>query len=260
MNWVFLNTGLRTGAWNMWFDERLAGDNARLGGAPLLRVFGWKPHAISLGFNQQEGDFDREKLRAAGIDIVRRPTGGRAILHAHELTYSVIMPSQGKGAREIYHYLSRGILAGLTGLGIPAAVAPADEHPPVRREDPLAIPCFSTATRSEIQVHGKKIVGNAQRRYGDVILQHGSFLLGGEHRRISEYLAPHIQQSRAVIDEHLLARTTEAESVLGRPVSFDEAAESFREGFRNAFGIAFEDAGPEELIGSSTQPQLAPLP
>ncbi len=257
MNWYLLNTGLREGSWNMWLDEQLALSVGHRGNAPVLRLFGWRPYTISIGANQLMEDFDGAKIHADGIDIVRRPTGGRAIFHAHELTYSVVLPSGGRGAREIYQYLSRGILAALTALGIPASVAAADERVAPSREDPLAIPCFSVATRSEIQVDGKKIVGNAQRRYGGTILQHGSFLLGPEHRRLSRYLAPHVQSARTAMDDHLLARTTEAETVLQHHVTFDQAADAFREGFRKTYGISFDLVEPEELIDASIQPQPA---
>ena len=206
---------------------------------PVLRVYGWKPHTISLGVHQSLDDFDISKIRQDGVGIVRRPTGGRAIFHAHELTYSIILSGAGQSARAIYLYLSRGILAALHLMGIEAELSGVDEFLPGLHHNPLSIPCFSTSTRSEIRCRGKKIVGSAQRRYGDTILQHGSFLLGRGHRRISEYLSPAIHSMKTAIDDHLLERTTEAETILNRPVSFEEAATSLRKGLEGAYGITF---------------------
>jgi lipoate-protein ligase A len=255
MNWHLINTGFRSGDWNMAFDEYAARHFSPATNIPILRLFGWQPATISIGTNQSEDDFDLARIRAEGLGLVRRPTGGRAIFHAHELTYSIVIGAAGRGAREIYRELSAGILAALADLGIAAHLAGSDE-PTAPFTDPLSIPCFGTATRSEIQVNGKKIVGSAQRRYGDTILQHGSFLLGARHRELGAYLAAGVRQARAVLDEQLNSRTTEAESVLGRPVSFAEAAAAFRRGFETAYGITFLEEYPGYLGEFSSHSQL----
>ncbi len=223
----------------MSLDEHLAKRFDPSDDHPILRVYGWEPWTISLGRHQSMDEFDLGKIQRDGIGIVRRPTGGRAILHAHELTYSIIVSGAGQSARAIYLHLSRGILAALRLLGIEAELSGADEILPGLHRNPLSVPCFSTSTRSEIGWRGKKIVGSAQRRYGETILQHGSFLLGREHRRITSYLSPAIGEMKAAIDGHLLERTIEAESVLGRHVSFDEAAGCLRTGMEESYGIEF---------------------
>lgn len=101
MTWRFLNTGFRRGKFNMEFDEYLAGRLLEGKGSPTLRVFGWSPYAVSLGYHQSEDEIDLQRCAEEGIDVVRRPTGGRAILHAHEVTYSVVMPGAGRKIMDV---------------------------------------------------------------------------------------------------------------------------------------------------------------
>src|SRR5712671_3314759 len=106
MKWTFLDTGFRSAAFNMDTDVRLAEALRDGTGLPTLRVYGWEPHAISLGAHQRYEDFDARRLASAHVDIVRRPTGGRAILHAHELTYSVVTEMNGRSLRELYGFIN----------------------------------------------------------------------------------------------------------------------------------------------------------
>jgi lipoate-protein ligase A len=245
MSWEFLNTGFRTGIENMNLDEALANQLRAGPGRPTVRVFGWRPYAVSIGFNQRLEDFDQSALSAQGIDIVRRPTGGRAIFHAHELTYSVVLEAADRGAREIYRSISESLLCGLTLLGIDARLTDTDTDLARSARDPLSIPCFTSSAKSEIQFDGKKLIGSAQRRYGTVVLQHGSLLLGPQHRQIVNFLAPLNEHSRALIDDDLISRTIDAETILGRHVSFDEAAGCVKRGFELAWGIQFNERSAE---------------
>ncbi|MBI1806459.1 MAG: lipoate--protein ligase family protein [Ignavibacteria bacterium] len=243
MMWNFLNTGFHTGVFNMEFDEMLARQLNDENGLPTLRVYGWKPHAISIGFNQQAEDFDAVRLQQAGIDLVRRPTGGRAIFHAHELTYSVIMHvSETLGPRSIYRFINEGLIGGLHLLGIHAELSAEDDDFRKLYRDASSIPCFTSSAKSEIQFKGRKLVGSAQRRFGSVILQHGSLLLGPQHRKLSDFLAPHLRESREIIDDNLMHRTTDAESILGRAVTFEDAACCIKKGFKQECNITFEDS------------------
>jgi lipoate-protein ligase A len=254
MNWHFINTGYQSGDWNMAFDEYAATHFSPATDIPLLRIFAWNPPTISIGANQREDDFNIAKIHADGLGLVRRPTGGRAIFHAHELTYSIVLGAKGIGARDVYHELSTGILAALRYLGIAATIAGSDERTSPF-SDPLSLPCFGTSTRSEIQVAGKKIVGSAQRRYDDTILQHGSFLLGTRHRDLVAYLTPEAEQARTALERLLTSRTTEAETVLGRPVSYEEAVTAFKKGFESAYGLTFIEEYPGFLRELSTHSQ-----
>ncbi len=212
-------------------------------GAPTVRLYGWAPPAISLGWNQSAEEVDEPSAAAAGIDIVRRPTGGRAILHADELTYSVIMRVTGRHVLAVYDEISRALVTGLQRLGADVAIEKSQPHFPSLYREASAVACFSSSARYEIKHHGRKLVGSAQRRYAaadgsEVVLQHGSILLGPDHLRMVEFL----RCSDAVrnrLAEDLRARTTSLSEILGRPVPFAEAADAVRTGFETSWDIRF---------------------
>lgn len=239
MNWRYINTGAQNGAFNMKFDEKLAMDALKDDSLPTLRLYRWSPFAISIGRHQNENVFDALELQSKGIDLVRRPTGGRAIFHAHELTYSVATRTEMMSPRELYRFVNQGLLAGLKLLGIEAELAATTDDFRTLYSLPESVPCFSSTAKSEIQFQGKKLVGSAQRRFGDVILQHGSLLLSDEHKHIADFLAPHLIRERETIEEHIESRTTEAETILGTHISFEEAAQAVREGCAQAWNASF---------------------
>lgn len=242
MIWHFLDTGARPGAANMMVDETLALRLKEGIGLPTLRVYRWQPYAVSLGYHEPANDFDAGTLQGAGVDLVRRPTGGRAIFHAEELTYSVVMPLDHRGPRGLYRFINEALLAGVREMGINAVLAPAADPARPPGNNPSSIPCFASSARSEIQWRGRKLVGSAQRRYGEVILQHGSLLLGPAHRRIVNFLSPAAFAMRDEIERHLLNRTVELRTILGRDVTFEETAGCIRRGFERACGITFEES------------------
>lgn len=261
MTWRFVNTGLRCGAFNMEYDEYLAARMLEGKSMPTLRVYGWKPFAISIGFHQQDTDIDRGKCSRDGIDVVRRPTGGRAILHGHELTYSVVMFSEGRSIAESHEWISRGLVNALAILGVVAEIAPTGDALSELRAGGGSVSCFASTTRAEIQYRGRKLVGSAQRRYtsagsdnGSVLLQHGSVLLGADHRRLHEYLSTSTRRLQDVVREILDRKTVEVETILGRPVAFEEAATAIRKGFENGLGIAF---GGEERMFRYDEPVMS---
>ena len=154
--WQYLNSGFCSGRYNMRVDELLAERLAAGEGFPTLRVYGWKPFAVSIGYNQNSGDFDEARCAARGIDIVRRPTGGRAIFHAEELTYSVVMFSRGKSVSDSYCEISRALLSGLRMLGADAEYAMTQPNLPLLYRSRTGIPCFASTTKYEIQYQGQK--------------------------------------------------------------------------------------------------------
>ena len=242
----------------MAFDERIAGELATGRSLPTLRVYGWSPRAISVGRHQPMEAFDIPSLGRAGIDIVRRPTGGKAILHAHELTYSVVIPAPDGGLRDLYRRINTGILQGLRILGIDAGLQEAGSDFRALYADPSAVACFSSFARSEIQFEGRKLIGSAQRRYGNVVLQHGSFLLDDSHLDIARYLSAGGAPARDAIRALLEESTCDARAILGREVAFQEAAEAIRDGFARAWEIEFTDEepapAPERLHSTFQQP------
>jgi len=120
--WTYIESGEQTGAFNMALDESMARALAVGEGYPVLRLFRWRPWAISLGHNQAAGDIDAARCAADGIDVVRRPTGGRAILHAEELTYSVVMPAGRRSILQVYNEISAALVWGLSLYGVEVAL------------------------------------------------------------------------------------------------------------------------------------------
>ncbi|HEX9097479.1 MAG TPA: biotin/lipoate A/B protein ligase family protein [Candidatus Dormibacteraeota bacterium] len=176
--WRLLLDPPQTGAWNMAVDEVLLDGVAAGSAPPTIRFYQWAPPCLSLGYFQAFEVVDAAGCRNLGVDVVRRPTGGRAILHDRELTYSVALPlrllGDGGGVLTSYHRFSLALERGLRRLGVPVLLAPATaaqsgpDHGPV---------CFDRPSAHEILLGGRKLVGSAQMRRATGILQHGSILI-----------------------------------------------------------------------------------
>jgi lipoate-protein ligase A len=241
--WTFIDSGEQTGAFNMALDESLARALAAGEGTPSLRLFRWRPWAISLGYNQSAEELDASRCARDGVDIVRRPTGGRAILHAEELTYSVVMPAGRKSVLQVYNDISAALVQGLAGYGVDVSLQKS--QPDFAREyrSSSSIPCFASSARYEIEWRGRKLVGSAQRRFcgpgGDVVLQHGSILCGDAHLHLADYLAAPVAEARERILETLRARTADLRMITGRPVGMGTLGGCIRRGFEEAWGLAF---------------------
>ena len=237
----FLNTGESTAAWNMAVDELLfEGCRAHLREgrppeeAPLtFRVYAWSPPAISLGRGQAAGrDIFLERLADEGIDICRRLTGGRAVLHDCELTYSVTGSQAllGDAIEETYHRISLGLAEGLAALGAQVELAPPSGSAYASQGS-----CFATASVWELSIGGKKMVGSAQCREGGAVLQHGSVLLRSSEERLASLLKPRG-------GERLLTRNAHAvglREVLGEEISFRDVAEALKAGLEKVLGFRF---------------------
>jgi len=201
---------------------------------PTLRLYAWQPACLSLGRAQPLADVDRGALRAAGFDLVRRPTGGKAILHADELTYSLIAPEKeprvAGGIVESYRRLSAGPVRALERLG--AAGIETDLRAERRAsEGPV---CFEEPSAYEITAGGRKLVGSAQMRAQGAVLQHGALPLWGDIARICTLLTAHLDPTR------VRARAATVEEALGRAVAWDEAAEALAAGFAEALNLRLE--------------------
>jgi lipoate-protein ligase A len=207
---------------------------------PTLRLYAWEPGCLSLGYAQPYADIDLIRLRKRGWDAVRRPTGGRAILHTDELTYSIVAPIGeplvAGTLLESYSRIGRALLLAVQSLGLAAEMkAQAGE-----RHDSTNPVCFEVPSAHEITINGKKLIGSAQARRKDGVLQHGSLPLTGDLSRITQTLRFSNEDERRAAASRLLARATTVESALGRSVGWDEAAEALPRGFEQAFGLAFE--------------------
>lgn len=235
--WFCIDTGSRNGEFNMKFDLGLIED-FRSGGIPILRLYSWQPYCISLGKNQSETDIDTELAVRDGVDIVKRPTGGKAVLHAEELTYSAVMETGGLSVRESYNRISAALVGGLRNLvpDLELSRSSADFRRLFR--DPSAIPCFSTSAAYEVEHRGRKLVGSAQHRFGNILLQHGSILIGGFHKNIVRYLRIDRSLKEKTAND-LCAHTTTLNQITGRNIDREEVVEAVRKGFAESFGAVF---------------------
>lgn len=228
----------------MAVDEAILEHIHRGEALPTLRLYAWSPPCLSLGYAQPYKDVDLARLRARGWELVRRPTGGRAILHTDELTYSVTAsvedPVTAGGVLRSYNRMARALLRALQSLGLPVEI---EEHAAPTPEGPVNPICFEVPSSYEITVAGRKLVGSAQARRREGVLQHGSLPLTGDLTRITQALVFPDEAGRAQAAERLLKRAAAVESVLGRAVEWEAAAGAFAQAFREELGLEFEAAG-----------------
>ncbi len=209
---LVIRDGVRPGADNMAADAELLA-RRKPGDPPVLRLYRWSPSAVSYGYHQDPDDFDRGVIDRRGWGLVRRPTGGRAILHAQELTYAVAgdAPSSrfGDDLHAVYSAINGALTEFLRRLGLSPDISQGESLAAAR-----GAVCFQTAGRHEVTVGGRKLVGSAQRRHPDRFLQHGSILTGPAHVDLLECLRgeDHGLERRAA----LLAATTNLGELLGR--------------------------------------------
>ena len=220
---LFVEPDGQPGAVNMAIDAWLLEQADRTGGA-VLRLYRFVPPCLSLGRNEPARErYDREAISRLRLDVVRRPTGGRAVWHEHELTYAVAAPVAAFGSlRDSYRAIHGRLAAALRALGADATLAP--DRPTAPRPDRPG-PCFAMPIGGEVLVGGRKVIGSAQVRAGRAFLQHGSILLAGSQ----EVLGAVSRQPSAV-------SATTLSAALGRPVGFDEVA--------NAIVRAWDDVTP----------------
>jgi len=187
--WLLIDDAPASGARNMAVDEFLLRRTEKEGGAPVLRLYSFSPPAITIGYHQDAGKaIDVDAAISDGIDVVRRITGGRALLHDGELTYSVaaaVGPPFGQGLADTFQSIAEIIVGALRSLGVEAALGGA-RH--VGVESSMTSPCLVSTSRHEITAGGKKISGSAQRRTGGAFIQHGSVLIRGGSERIERYI------------------------------------------------------------------------
>jgi lipoate-protein ligase A len=234
--WRILKTPPASGAWNMAVDEAIL-ERFEVGHSlPTLRLYAWEPPCLSLGYAQPVRDVDRVRLADLGWDLVRRPTGGRAILHTDELTYSVIGPLDEPrlegSLMESYRRLAEALLDALQRLSLPAQANP--EAAAGLARGPV---CFEVPSNYEITVDGKKLIGSAQARRKEGVLQHGSLPLVGDLGRILHGLAYNDEESRTQAFERLHQRATTVEEVLGHPLTWEQAAQAFIASFSQVLNI-----------------------
>jgi len=246
MRCYYLNTGFNTGKFNMDFDFSLV-QNCREDEI-YFRLYRWDPYCISLGANQNFNSIDHEKTGRDKIDIIKRPTGGRAILHAEELTYSVVFPlKEISSLRNLYYEINRALIVGL--IYYDYSLTPVElesEQTDLRKfyKETASEICFAVSAKSEIKFQNKKLVGSAQRKINNSVLQHGSILCGSFHKRITEYIK-HTDDSLPEIKNHLKNNTIEIEEILGYKTDYKKLEDSLIKGFEKHFNVKFENMNSE---------------
>ena len=238
--WRLLITPPARGAWNMAVDEALLGAVGRAESLPTLRLYAWEPACLSLGYAQSYRDVDSLQLHAHGWDVVRRMTGGRAILHTDELTYSVTAPPDEPRVQgsvlESYQRLAQALMLALHTLNIPVQME-TNPQPASAEKGPV---CFEVPSAYEIVVDGKKLVGSAQARKRLGVLQHGTLPLFGDLTRITQVLTFPDEAARRDAAQHLLERATTAQTVTGQVIPWEMAAQAFGAAFESQLGICLE--------------------
>jgi lipoyl(octanoyl) transferase len=256
-----------SGARNMAIDEAILAAVEAGQSPPTLRVYGWSPPCISLGHSQDPAhELDLEAVAARGYDIVKRATGGRAVLHIDELTYSIIAradaepwcATQALSYREISQAVARALSA--SGFGVTL-----DRGYPVEKPQALRAmtPCFSSTARSEVVFGDRKVVGSAQRRTRGAFLQHGSILVSRRHRDIVACLKLDAEQRAGYLD--ILDRNSVSLDIaLDRPVRWQELADAFPAALATALGIEGRPgglgAGERERAAAGETEKAIPVP
>ncbi len=209
----FLETGAHAAAFNMGLDETLM--KSVRPGEPILRFYAWKPPAVSIGYFQSlEDEVDLAECKRQGVDVVRRVTGGGAVFHDAELTYSYISREYPAGIIDSYKLICNGIVLGLAKVGIQAQFVPIND----------------------IIAGGKKISGNAQTRKRGVLLQHGTLLLQVDVDRMFSLLKVPSEKMRDKLVQNVKERVTSVNR------SFEEVATALKSGFQEALGDSLRES------------------
>lgn len=244
--WRFIDSGNRSPSFNMALDEALLDWHSEGKIPPVIRFYGWEPAALSIGYFQKvEKEIDLEAVKAHGLGFVRRPTGGRGVLHEHELTYSVIVseshPEMPKTVTEAYRVISEGILKGFHQLGLDAyfAVPKTDEERSALK-DPRSAVCFDAPSWYELVVEGRKVAGSAQTRQKGVILQHGAILLDLDEDKLFSLFKYPNERVKERMKSAFKNKAVAINEISPRRITLDEAKEAFYKGFAEGLNIELE--------------------
>ncbi len=242
MKWHLIDDSAHTGKYNMDFDLQLA-ENCREDEV-YVRFYQWEPYCISLGANQKLSEINLASLNKENYDVVHRPTGGRAIFHSEELTYSVVMPlSIGLSPKEIYQTISEALAKGLVSYDSRLKQIAMEAHQPnfaeILKQQSGGV-CFASTAKNELKFSGKKIVGSAQKKFKNVVLQHGSILCGPKHRELVNFF--NLESSKKeLISEELRQKTIEIETILNEKVDYKKLQNCLTLGFKEQFQIEFSN-------------------
>lgn len=241
--WYFINSGPCSPSYNMAMDEALLDWHSEGLIPPVIRFYEWNPATLSIGYFQTvEKEIDMDAVKRLGLGFVRRPTGGRGVLHEHELTYSVIVtesyPSMPATVTEAYRVISEGLLLGFQNLGLNAYFSiPNTEEQKENLKKPKSAVCFDAPSWYELVVEGKKVAGSAQTRQKGVILQHGAILLDLDEDKLIETFKFTSDEVRNRVRKGLSQKAVSINKIISKPITIEECKVAFKKGFADALEI-----------------------
>ncbi|MBD8026088.1 lipoate--protein ligase family protein [Ureibacillus sp. Re31] len=240
----------------MALDEALLDFHSEGEIPPVIRFYEWNPATLSIGYFQRAmKDVDFEAVKAQNLGFVRRPTGGRAVLHEHELTYSIIVteqyPEMPAGVTEAYRVLSEGLLLGFQNLGLKAYFSvPDTEEKLADLKKPKSAVCFDAPSWYELVVEGKKVAGSAQTRQKGVILQHGAILLDLDEEKLLSLFKFSSPEMKEKMREKLPQKAVAINQLTDKQITITQCVEAFKAGFEQALDI---ELVPYELTEKQKQ-------
>ncbi|MEZ7170961.1 biotin/lipoate A/B protein ligase family protein [Sporosarcina sp. OR05] len=244
--WHFINSGKCSPSYNMALDEALMEWHSQGEIGPVLRFYEWEPATLSIGYFQRvEKEIDMAAVEAHQLGFVRRPTGGRGVLHEHELTYSVIVteeyPNMPETVTEAYRVISGGLLEGFRNLGLNAEFSvPETKKQSDDLKRPKSAVCFDAPSWYELVVEGKKVAGSAQTRQKGVILQHGAILLSLDEEKLVSLFKFDSEESRKRMLESLPNKAVAIDRLTDKEISIDACIDAFSKGFEKALSIQLQ--------------------
>ena len=245
--WRFIDSGNHSPSFNMALDEALLEWHGKGEFPPIIRFYGWNPPTLSIGYFQKvEKEINMNAVKELGLGFVRRPTGGRGVLHDEELTYSVIVsenhPKMPKSVTEAYRVISEGILKGFHLLGLDAYFAiPRSEEQKSTLKNPRSAVCFDAPSWYELVVEGRKVAGSAQTRQQGVILQHGSILLDLDEDKLFQLFNYSNERVKERMQKSFKEKAVAINSLTDNRITIDMAKDAFKKGFADGLGIQLED-------------------
>ena len=254
--WYFINSGPCSPFYNMALDEALLDWHSEGSIPPVIRFYEWSPATLSIGYFQQvERDINMEAVKEQNLGFVRRPTGGRAVLHDQELTYSVIVsesyPQMPASVTEAYRVISEGILLGFQNLGLQAYFSvPETEEQLDDLKKPKSAVCFDAPSWYELVVEGKKVAGSAQTRQKGVILQHGAILLDLDEERLLSVFNFSSPEAKEKMRKKLPEKAVAMNQFVEKPFTIEQCIMAFSKGFEQAMEI---ELIPYELTQAQIQ-------
>ncbi len=239
--WRFINSGKLKPFENMAMDEAILFGIINQNTPPAIRVYDWNPPTVSFGYHQKINEHIlSDKVKEFGFGLVRRPTGGRAVLHYDEVTYAVISRTDGilaGSVLESYQKIGEVLLATLHEIGIDATMQ--NSMPTEKEQRTWVNPCFTSASKYEINYKGKKIIGSAQIRKGNALLQHGSILLNHNQELMAELIPTKTDKEKETIKKLLSKKTIAVNDIIKDALSFNAFVNILRNNFKKYFGISF---------------------